>query len=229
MSIDHEIFRRPFHKVIKNEALDFRYLLLEYYKSLRISEIDLVVLLFIDHLIIKGTDFITPDLINLQTQIEQKAIDEAMVRLVNKGLLEYTTRNGKMITSLNPLRDKLRQLFLLDYEQEKESKANEQYTNEIEEVFVFITNKFGRSLSPIELQTVKQWFEYGYSKQMIVDAIEESISKKRYSLKAIDKRLLKLSTAVDYKDEGVSAQDSKYRKNIAATLEEVKKEFDDKN
>lgn len=213
--------------MIRNEALDFRYLLLEYYKSLRISENDLVVLLFIDHLIIKGTDFVTPDLLNLQTQIEQKAIDEAMVRLVNKGLIEYTTRNGKMITSLNPLRDKLRQLFLLDYEQEKETSANEQYTNEIEEIFVFISSKFGRSLSPIELQTIKQWFEYGYSKQMIIDAIEQSISKKRYSLKSIDKRLLKLSTAVDYKDEGISLQDEKNRKNIADTLEDVKKQFDD--
>ncbi len=213
--------------MIRNEALDFRYLLLEYYKELRISETDLVVLLFIEHLIVKGSDFITPDILNLQTQIDQKIIDETMVRLVNKGLLEYTTRNGKMITSLNPLREKLRQHFLLDYEHAKESSADEQYTNEVEQVFVLITQQFGRSLSPIELQTIKEWFEYGYTKQMITEAVESSINKKRYTLKAIDRALLKLATAVDYKHEGVSAQDPKYRKNIKQTLDEVKKQIDE--
>lgn len=42
-----------------------------------------------------------------------------MVRLVSKGLIEFTTRNGKMVTSLNPLRNKLQELFVLDYERIK--------------------------------------------------------------------------------------------------------------
>ena len=84
-----------------NKALDFRFMLFEYYKELRINETELVIILFIEHLQQKETEFITPDLINLQSNIDIKVIDEAMVRLVSKGLIEFKTRNGKMVTSLN--------------------------------------------------------------------------------------------------------------------------------
>lgn len=213
--------------MLNKEALDFRYLLLEFYKDLRISETDLVILLFIDHLILKETEFVTPDLINLQTNLDLNVIDEALVNLVNKGLIEYTTKQGRMVTSLNPLRNKLQSLFLLQYEQTKKQRSDKEFTSDLEEMYTTITNKFGRSLSPIELQTIQQWFMYGYTKAMINEALEESVKKKRFSLKAIDKNLLKLSTAVDYHLEGTSAQDETYRKNVTKTFIDGQKKINE--
>lgn len=201
-------------------------MLFEYYKELRLNETELVVLLFIEHLQQKDSEFITPDIINLQSNIDIRVIDETMVNLVTKGFIEFTMRQGKMITSLNPLRNKLQQLFALDYEQKKENETLE-FSHQSEEIYSLIQNGFGRSLSPVELQTINQWFSYGYTVNMIKDAYEEVIKKKRYSIRSIDKALLKLATAVDYAEEGKSAQDSVYRKDIKKALDEVSKSLAD--
>lgn len=209
-----------------NKVLDFRFMLFEYYKELRINETELVIILFIEHLQQKESEFITPDLINLQSNIDIKTIDEAMVRLVSKGLIEFTTRQGKMVTSLNPLRNKLQELFALDYEKNKENSTAE-FSSQVEEIYMLIQNAFGRSLSPVELQTINEWFSYGYSVMMIKEALEQTMKRKRYNIRAIDKALLKLSTAVDYALEGKSAQSDTYRKNIKDTLDEVNKKAQD--
>ena len=175
-------------------------MLFEYYKELRINETELVILQFIDHLLQKETEFITPDLINLQSNIDIKVIDETMVKLVSKGLIEFTMRDGKMVTSLNPLRKKLQTLFALEYEQNKENDTSE-FSSQVEEIYSLIQAKFGRSLSSVELQTINQWFTYGYSVLMIKDAIDETLKKKRYSIRSIDRALLKLATVVDYAEK----------------------------
>lgn len=211
-----------------SKALDFRFMLFEYYKELRIDETELVVLLFIEHLLQKETEFITPDLINLQSNIDIKLIDETMVKLVTKGLIEFTMKDGKMVTSTNPLRKKLQVLFALEYEQNKENDTSE-FSTQVEEVYALIQNKFGRSLSSVELQTINQWFTYGYSVLMIKDAVEESLKKKRYSIRSIDRALLKLATVVDYAQEGSTAQDPGYRKNIRQTMEKVSHDIKDED
>ncbi len=209
-----------------NKALDFRFMLFEYFKELRINETELVVILFIEHLQQKDSEFITPDLISLQSNIDIMMVDEVMVKLVNKGLLEFTVRNGKMITSLNPLRNKLQQLFMLDYERKKETN-NAEFTSQVEEIYSLIQNSFGRSLSPVELQTINEWFSYGYSVVMIKEALEQAMKKKRFNIRAIDKALLKLATVVDYVIEGKSVQDDVYRKDITQTLADVNKKMSD--
>lgn len=211
-----------------SKALDFRFMLFEYYKELRINETELVVLLFIEHLLQKETEFITPDLINLQSNIDIKLIDETMVKLVSKGLIEFTMKDGKMVTSTNPLRKKLQVLFALEYEQNKENDTSE-FSTQVEEIYALIQNKFGRSLSSVELQTINQWFTYGYSVLMIKDAVEESLKKKRYSIRSIDRALLKLATVVDYAQEGLTAQDPGYRKNIRQTMEKVSHDIKDED
>lgn len=209
-----------------NKALDFRFMLFEYYKELRINETELVVILFIEHLQQKDSDFITPDLISLQSNLDIEVVDEVMVKLVSKGLLEFTTKNGKMVTSLNPLRNKLQQFFMLDYERNKETN-NAEVTTQIEEIYAMIQNGFGRSLSPVELQTINEWFSYGYNVTMIKEAYDQAMKKKRFNIRAIDKALLKLATVVDYVVEGSSAQDASYRKDIKTTMADIKKNLSD--
>lgn len=207
-----------------NKALDFRFMLLEYYRELRISETDLVIILFIEHLQQKETGFVTPDLINLQSNIDIRTIDESMVKLVSKGFIEFTSKNGQSITSLNPLRKKLQELFTLSYEQKKDHDFEDIQESKTE-IYTFIQKALGRSLSPIELETVNNWFRYGYSETLIKEAVEQSIKKRKLNIRAIDKILLQLATAVDYMTEGTSAQDNSYRKDITTALDEINKQI----
>ena len=53
-------------KFESSKALDFEYLLLEFYKTLNIQEREVVIILMIEHLLKQGNDFITSDLLALK-------------------------------------------------------------------------------------------------------------------------------------------------------------------
>ena len=94
-------------KYLNVDAIDFRYLLLDAYKKMDISEQEVMVILMIDHLLKDGNDFITPDLLALKMTLSTKEIDNIMASLMKKEFLTYETVDGKMVTSLNPLKTKL--------------------------------------------------------------------------------------------------------------------------
>ena len=89
---------------VQMEALDFRYLLLEYYKKLNISETELAVLLIINHLRSQKNAFITPDLLSLKMNLTVEELDSM---LVLKDILahEYLDNKGKNMNSEKELLD----------------------------------------------------------------------------------------------------------------------------
>ena len=70
-----------------SEAIDFRFLLLENYKKLKISENELVVIFMIDHLVAQGNPFITADLLSLKMSLDIKDIDN-LIAASEEELLE---------------------------------------------------------------------------------------------------------------------------------------------
>ena len=60
------------------DAIDYRYLLIEYYKKLRISENELSVILMIDHLLQQKNTLITPDLLSMRMNLDSKDIDKIL-------------------------------------------------------------------------------------------------------------------------------------------------------
>ena len=73
------------------EAIDFRYLLIENYKKLKINENELATIFVIDHLISQGNPFVTADLLSLKMSLEVKDIDAVLAKLITKGYFEYKT------------------------------------------------------------------------------------------------------------------------------------------
>ena len=107
------------------EALDFRYLLLENYKKLKITENELATILMIDHLIGQGNPFVTADLLSLKMSLDVKEIDKILASLLRKKMLEYVTTGKKTATTLDPLKQKLYsefQLYLTIEEEQKKKK-----------------------------------------------------------------------------------------------------------
>ena len=188
------------------EALDFRYLLAEYYKRIGIEEVEFVVITMIDHFIQQGNELITPDLLSLKMNLSPALIDQTIVRLMNKGLVDYTyasAKTGALSTSLQPLKRRLYREFQLDLaDKEKANKVD--ITSQLENIFGVYQKELGRSLSPAETQRIREWFAYGYSEQMIIDALFEALSKNRRSIRSIDKILLQWATSEDIEKEGFS-------------------------
>ena len=201
-----------------SEAIDFRFLLLENYKKLKISENQLVIILMIDHLLSQGNPFITADLLSLKMSLDIKEIDRLIADLLTRGLMEYATANGKTVTSLNPLKEKLYREFQITISRENETKNNETMSAQLNNIFENFQKELGRSLSPLEISRIREWVSMGYTDEVIINALKEAISQGKKSLKSVDKILLTWAKREELENEGKTAIDDDWTKNLEETI-----------
>ena len=201
-----------------SEAIDFRFLLLENYKKLKISENQLAIIMMIDHLIEHGDPFITADLLSLKMSLDIKEIDRLLADLLTRGLMEYATRDGKTITSLDPLKEKLYREFQISVSKENEAKNSETISNQLSNIYTQFQNELGRQLSPTEVGTIREWVSMGYTDEVIIDALKEAINQGKKSIKSVDKILLTWAKREDLETEGKTSIDDDWTKNLEETI-----------
>lgn len=197
-----------------SEAIDFRYILLDNYKKLKITEEELVVIFMIDHLIGQGNPFITADLLSLKMSYDVKTLDALLARLLQKGIIEYVSSNKKTVTTLNPLKKKLFREFQITLAND-ETKEKEV---EVENIYSEFEKLLNRSLSPVEISKIREWISYGYTDKQIIDALKEALSKGKKSLRSVDKILLEWMARDDVESEGHTSINEEWNKNLEETI-----------
>lgn len=201
-----------------SEAIDFRFLLLENYKKLKISENQLAVIFMIDHLVSQGNPFITADLLSLKMSLDIKEIDLLLADLLTRGYMEYTSLNGKTVTSLNPLKEKLYSEFSFAVSKEAEANKNEKLNNELKNIFTTFEEELNRQLLPAEVSTIREWVSMGCSDEMIINALREALSQGKKSLKSVDKILLSWAKREELENEGKTVIEDEWTKNLEETI-----------
>ena len=212
-----------------SEAIDFRFLLMENYKKLKISEKELVTLFMIDHFISLGNPFVTADLLSLKMSLDVKEIDKTLVSLLTRGFIEYIAQGKKTITTLNPLKAKLYREFQISLTKEDEVKASKEVETELNNIFEEFSKMLGRSLAPVEISKIREWVSYGYSDELIINALKEALNKGKKSLRSVDKILLVWSSRDDRENEGVSLKSEEWNKSLEETIRIAKTPRIDKN
>jgi len=212
-----------------SEAIDFRFLLMENYKKLKINEKELVTLFMIDHFITLGNPFVTADLLSLKMSLDVKEIDKTLVSLLTRGFIEYIAQGKKTITTLNPLKTKLYREFQISLTKEDEVKASKEVETELNNIFQEFSKTLGRSLAPVEISKIREWVSYGYSDELIINALKEVLSKGKKSLRSVDKILLIWSSRDDRENEGVSLKSEEWNKSLEETIRIAKTPWIDKN
>ena len=214
------------------EAIDFRFLLIENYKKLKIDEIELATIFVIDHLIGQGNPFVTSDLLSLKMSLDVKEIDKVLAGLITKGFFEYKTVGKKTVATLEPLKQKLYREFQIYLSKEEEEKSSQRITEELENIYQTFEKLLGRSLSPVEIAKIHEWVSYGYSDKLIIDALKEALSRGKKTLRSVDKILLSWSQRDDIEAEGHTPLSSEWDKNLEETIRIAKipwvKKDDDK-
>ena len=200
------------------EAIDFRYLLIENYKKLKLTETELATIFVVDHLISQGNPFITADLLSLKMSLDVKEIDRILAKLLTKGMFEYKTVNKTTVATLEPLKQKLYREFQLFLSKEEEEKSSKRIKEELENVFTTFEKLLGRSLSPVEVSKIHEWISYGYSDKTIIDALKEALSKNKKTLRSVDKILLSWSQRDDLQSEGHTPLSEEWDKNLEETI-----------
>lgn len=199
-----------------SEAVDFRFLLLENYKKLKISENELAVIFMIDHLVSQGNPFITADLLSLKMTLDVKEIDALIADLLTRGFMEYATLNGRTVTSLNPLKEKLFSNFALSVSKESENKkAKEEMLSNIYQSF---EAELGRTLQPMEISTIREWVDLGYSDEIIINALKEALAQGKRSIKSVDKVLLSWAKREELETEGKTTIKNDWNEDLEETI-----------
>ena len=200
------------------EAIDFRYLLIENYKKLKISENELATIFVIDHLIGQGNPFVTADLLSLKMSLDVREIDTILANLITRGFFEYKTQGKKTIATLEPLKQKLYREFQIFLSKEEEEKSSQRITEALENIYQSFENELGRTLQPMEISTIREWVDLGYSDDLIINALKEALNQGKRSIKSVDKILLSWAKREDLETEGKTPIDDDWTKNLEETI-----------
>ena len=210
-----------------SEAIDFRFLLLESYKKLQITEDELAVIFMIDHLTGQGNPFINSDLLSLKMTLDKKSIDKVLANLLTRGFIEYASQGKKTVTTLNPLKEKLFREFQMKSTFDEETRKSKKVNDMIQNIYSEFEKLLGRPLSQVEFSRIREWVAFGYTDQMIIDALKECLSKGKKSLRSVDKVLLSWTEREDIEKEGFTSLDSKWDKNLEETIRIAKTPWPD--
>lgn len=167
--------------VVKTSDLVIPSILLLNYKELNISEKELIFLsllmnfeseiVFDPIYFSKRLGFDVPEIMEIVSNLSAKNYLEIVVKKEDKKMKEYI--------SIESFYEKL---LLNTVEQEEENVDNSGIYNTIEE-------EFGRTLSPIEYETISGWLNAKIDESLIKEALKEAVLNGVNNLKYIDKIL----------------------------------------
>lgn len=189
-----------FNKMIEEGYLNLHKLLLKEYVRLGINEKEVIVLSQLATMLEKKKHTLSLKSIARMTHLSSNEVGELVEQLIVNQFVstELELKNDgkeREIFSLNPLFDKIIQLFKEDLKVENEKQSD----NEIKAVITNLEDVFRKSLKPYDLQMIQQWFIDGYNKKDIDQALEVAINHNKLNLNYLD-RILR-TTDETYDDE----------------------------
>lgn len=179
--------------LLLKQNYSFPGILLTKYKELKLNEKELLLLIFF----LNESDlYFNPKKIAQFFGYETSEVIILINSLCEKGVITLDSRveNEKRaeIINIDPFYHKLSFLIM------KEKKCQEVDKN----IFDTFEVEFGRTLSPIEYEKIREWMEV-YSKEMIEEALKEAILNQVTSLRYIDKIL------ADWSKKGIRIREFK--------------------
>ena len=168
----------------------------------------------LDTLFTSSDDITTPEGIIAWNKRCQDLINEQNTEL-SEVALPFLVGLGKFISYLQerqdfiatiatnyvpPLKEKLYREFQISVSKENEAKNSETISNQLSNIFEKFQNELGRSLSPTEVSTIREWVSMGYTDEVIIDALKEAINQGKKSIKSVDRILLTWAKRDDLED-----------------------------
>lgn len=206
----------------KINQIDYRYLLVDTYKSLGLSEVDLALLLVVDNVLKEAPTLITAEILALKMNLDVKDIDKMLVSLMNRGFLEFTNFGNKnnLTTSIQPTYKRLSDNFIKEVITSSSLEDNKERQEIVSNIFSLFSKELGRALTPIELEKIREWVAEGIKENIIIDSLHECQARsKRVTIRQIDKIIIKRMTSNDVQKEGYSAISEKYRQELETAID----------
>ena len=204
------------------KQINWKNLLIANYKSLNLSEDEVMVLLVSDYCLEQGETLITPELLTLKMSMDGKKLSATLTALLNKNLIIYEEKDGKLATSLNGIKRLLIDEFL---KKEGQPEANKNVQN----LYNIYESEFGRPLTYTEIETIKSWLETGFSESQIILALKEAVASKAKNMRYIDKILLNWKQQEERNKEGYTTISEDWRKDMEQSIKIANLDGSNKN
>lgn len=203
--------------------ISFRSMILDCYKKLGLNELELVVILMVDHLLEQGNTLITGESLSLKMKLSAQEIDEILASLLSRNLVTYEDTGFGLITSIENVRvqayEELKKSIHMEEEDGQEAAFNARKAKHIS----FFEEKYGRGLSPLESGMIGEWINAGFKDEEITDALLDCLRSGTKSIKAVDRALRNKRREEDIIKEGASAVEDIYDDDIEKTIELAKR------
>lgn len=160
-------------EIIKEKGFVISNLILKNIKKFNISINEFLLLLYF----INVNSELNINLINKYTSLEEKEILEAFDGLSSKGLIEVIMKkiNDKLTEEISL--DMFYNKLLIDLPEVKKQT----------DIYGAFESEFGRTLSPIEYETISKWLQSNVSEDTIKSALKEAVLNGVTNLRYIDK------------------------------------------
>lgn len=196
--------------LLKNGNVVVPRFLLTNYKKLKITEKELVLLIYL----IDDCEF-NPERISMDLGMKISDVLTLVDSLSKKDILKIKlVKNNKVreeIISLDELYNKLAILLMEDKNDEKISST----------VFDQFEKEFGRSLSPMEFEIIGAWMEAGFTEELVLLALKEAVYNKVSNLRYIDTILS------EWRKKGIKTKEDILAGRKKISKKETKKEVFD--
>jgi len=206
--------------LIRITDLDYRSILIQSYKDLNLSEMELIVLLMIDSLIKEKRALFSGELLSVKMNLSENEIDQIIVSLMNKNFLSYVQDGDILVTSLEGTYKKIISLVQNRIINDNNDEETRYKHESLGEVLKLLEEQMKRSLSPLEVDRVDSWFREGVDKKVILNSINECVMKhNRLTIKQIDNLIIKNLSHTDRVDEGFTTIDERTKKDIKKAID----------
>ena len=200
--------------------LDYRYILVDSYKNLGLNENDLAVLLVTDNILREQKILITNEILALKMNLSVEDLDIILSSLIKRGFLTYEKEGSIFTTSLEPTYEKVAKYYADNLLQRTINKNDANKVEEEKNLFLTLQKELGRSLSPAEIEKVRDWINDHISTEIIVTCLHECQARqKKVTINSIDKQIQKYLSSRDIEKEGFSAVNEKYKKDVERAIE----------
>ena len=162
-------------EILKSGSITVPMVLITSYKKLKISEKELIMIIYL----INNKEF-DPERISKDLGIKPSETLNIIDKLTKKDLLKIETTSGNIYEeyiNLDELYNKLA-LIIINEKEEKQTSIYDKFERE-----------FARTLSPIEYEIIGAWLDNNYKEEIIEAALKEAIYNGVTNLKYIDKIL----------------------------------------
>lgn len=176
--IDNISDKEMLEELLKQQLIDIEGWLLLNYRQLNLDENQAILLMLVSRLEKMQFPYITPQVIQNYMALDEKQIDHYIVGLLSKKMMIL---DGNSL-SVKPLKN-------IIFNQSNPNQNNNEKTPKVNLVSIF-EHEFARALTPIEIETLKEWKQYHYSDQMIIDALKEATLSNVHNMRYIEKILI---------------------------------------